>query len=173
VAKRHVAAVWGAYDRQADVLHITDAYTARRTALPIHAEALRSRGKWIPVIMAEPEKAADQEEAERIAYAIADQGVDLMTVPFDLQSGVEAVAARIHTKRLKVFETLDDWFREYRNFGRDDTGEIVDERQELMRATALVIVHGLDVAISENKANSNAAGLDPSHFGGKRGSTGY
>jgi hypothetical protein len=41
-----------------------------------------------------------------------------------------------------------------------------------MHATALAIVHGLDVAISENRANSDAAGPGPTGSD-RRGSTGY
>jgi phage terminase large subunit len=114
INSRRCAAVWIAYDRSSDVAHITDVYSAQRGPLAIHAETLRKRGKWVPVLMAQPEGRADQEEAERIAYAIADAGVDLMTVPFNLLAAVEAVSARVQPDACGCSTT---WTNGSGNFG--------------------------------------------------------
>jgi hypothetical protein len=42
----------------------------------------------------------------------------------------------------------------------------------MMRATALLALHGIDVAISENLASSNEAGYDPADYV-QTNSTGY
>ncbi len=43
------AAVWLAWDRDADIVHVTDAYRVREETPLVHAAAVNARGKWIPV----------------------------------------------------------------------------------------------------------------------------
>ena len=43
------AGAWLAWDRDADVVYVYDCYRAKGEQAPYHAEAIKSRGKWIPV----------------------------------------------------------------------------------------------------------------------------
>jgi len=59
-------------------------------------------------------------------------GLDLDTVPDSEQSGVFEVLQRIRSGRLKVFRTLENFFREYRLYRRDEQERIVKENDLLM-----------------------------------------
>ena len=63
-----------------------------------------------------------------------------------------------------------------RRYRRDEKGEIVESDAHLMRATGLMLVHGLAMAVSENRAASEAEGFDPvedERISGRLGMTGY
>lgn len=173
VEPQRFVAVWAAYERSTDVIHIYEVYDSKREPAPIHAEALKARGKWIPLLLAEPEKRSMRQEVERVGAQLGDLGVDLMEMDFDIGESVEAMAARLTTGRIKVVSHLTDWFNEYRAFGRDDQGEIVVDRQPIMQATALLVAHGLDSAVSENMAVSNERGMEDADMGAPTSSTGY
>lgn len=173
ISAKRVAAVWVAYDRQTDVVHVYDALSVPRGDLAVHAQAVRARGRWIPAVLAEPERASDREATERAAYEMTDLGVDLMSAPLDMAAAISEVQSRLATGRLRVARHLEDWFIEFRNFGRDEKGDIVEEQQDLMRATALICVSGLMVAKTEAKAASDRDGLDLADFHKPASATGY
>jgi hypothetical protein len=45
-----IGAVWGAVDRLADRLYVIDEYTAGFGLPALHAEAIRARGRWVPLL---------------------------------------------------------------------------------------------------------------------------
>src|SRR5436190_12404327 len=48
------AALWGALDRETDVLYVYAAYKRAQAEPPSHAEAIKSRGSWIPGVRPAP-----------------------------------------------------------------------------------------------------------------------
>jgi hypothetical protein len=48
---------------------------------------------------------------------------------------------------------MDRWLTAYRQYKRTDEGELVAQDDHLMRATALLVLYGPDIAISENRAS--------------------
>lgn len=165
--------LWGAYDRQADTVYLYDEYLASRTEYAVHAEAMRQRGAWIPALFEMRAHKRSEAAGERIAYHIADLGIELMTADVDVPAAIDAVANRLATGRLKVFSQLGNWFAAYRRYSRDDKGEIVEKDDHLMRATAMIVTQGITAAVTENRARSDAGGFDPSYSRGERSSTGY
>ena len=43
------AAVWLAWDKDADVIYVYDTYRQRKESVVVHAAALRAKGEWIPI----------------------------------------------------------------------------------------------------------------------------
>jgi hypothetical protein len=62
---------------------------------------------------------------ERATHAEGGNGVE---------AGIMSILQRMQTGRLKVFDSLNDWFEEFRLYHRKD-GKIVKERDDLMSAT--------------------------------------
>ncbi len=167
------AAVWAAFDRTTQTMYVYDTYRAPKVSFAIHAEAMRKRGAWIPVLFDLESRRRSKEEGLRIGQHLGELGLDMFTITLDLDAGIVSVAEKISTSRLRVFETLPDWFAEYRTFKRDEKGELVDENNELLRCTALIAMSGEGLAITENRAASDARGYDPSDDERDRSSTGY
>ena len=83
------------------------------------------------------------------------------------------VASRLATGRLRVFSTCGRWLKEYRRYRRDEKDELVEEGDYMMRATALIVVHGLALAVTENQAVSDEEGLDERVLRRQTNMTGY
>ena len=163
--------VWAALNRVSDTFHVIDEYVGDGGQMAVHAEAIRKRGNWIPALY-EFAEGKDRTESEHVAHHLADLGVDVYTVTMNEAAGVDAVANRLATGRLKVFEPMPQWLTEYRRYRRDEKGEIVREGDLLMRATAMIALHGADMAVSEADFQEMQR-ADPNDYVPAVSSTGY
>ena len=89
---------------------------------------------------------------------------------------VEEIANWLSTGHLRAHDHLQEWFAGYRRHRRDEKGEINGAEDHLMRATGLMLVHGLGLSVSENLAASELEDFDPledERMSGRLGPTGY
>lgn len=136
------AAVELAWDRDQDIVYVIKAHRLREATPVIHAGAIRSWGEKLP--WAWP-RDGRRETLEGAGVALADQysaqGLNMIAVHaqfVDGSVGVEAglmdMLTRMETGKFKVFDTLLDWFEEFRLYHRKD-GKVVKEGDDLMAAT--------------------------------------
>ena len=145
------AAVWLAWDRDHDVVHVYDCYRVREATPMIHSLAVKARGEWIPVAWPHDGLQHDKGSGEVLAKQYATHGVQMLKdkathAPDHSRrekegeggNGVEAglmdMLDRMQTGRLKVAKHLNDWFDEFRLYHRDD-GKVVKLGDDLMSAT--------------------------------------
>jgi phage terminase large subunit-like protein len=139
------AAIWVAWDRDTDTAYLYDSYCQSGAAMLQHAEAIKLRGNWIPV--AWPHDGSIHDKGS--GYALADQyrraGVNFLGSHFHnpeggiaVEPGIMAMITRFQTGRLKVFDHLQDWYKEYRIYHRKD-GKIVRKNDDLMSATRYAV----------------------------------
>ena len=135
------AVVWMAWDRDADVLYVTDCYRVKDQSPIIHAASVRARGEWVPVAWPHDGLQRDKGSGEQLAKQYRDHGLNLTKdrATFEdgsngLEAGVAEMLTRMQTQRLKVFAHLQDWFEEFRLYHRKD-GLIVRLTDDLMSAT--------------------------------------
>lgn len=143
------AAIWLAWDREADVIYLYDAYRVKEQLVPVHAAALQARGKWIPVAWPHdgendtavgPQLAKQYRDAgcnmlpERAHYLVHNDGEDTPKSTVSVEAGLQDMLTRLQTGRLRVFGHLHDWFEEFRLYHRDE-GKVVKLRDDLMCAT--------------------------------------
>jgi len=151
-----VAMVWAAIDRTSGVMHVTDAVLTARSDLAVHAEAIRMRGKWVPVLFETEARKRSKAEGIAIAERLAECGVEIYTVDMDQERAVAALRHRIVGNALKVHDDLHQWITAWRRYRRNEKGELVQAGDGLMRATQLIGLYGPGLAISENQAVSDA-----------------
>lgn len=149
------AAVWGAWDRDTDTLHIYDAYRRKEGSPAIHTTVLRSKGVWIPVFWPHDGENRDS-RGSGITHAqqYRDLGINMhrerATHPpargskegdggISLEAGLTNMFDRMETGRLKVARHLNDWFEEFRLYHRKD-GLVVKEADDLMSATRMLVM---------------------------------
>lgn len=137
------AAVRMAWDRDADTIYITHTYRQREATPVIHAAALRGWGSWLPIAWPHDGYQHDKQSGMQLAQSYRDEGVNMLqehaTHPaggYGTEAGISDLMTRMQTGRLKVFETCQDWFEEYRMYHRKN-GLIVKERDDLMSATRI------------------------------------
>ena len=145
------AAVWLAWDRDNDVVHVYDTYRVREATPLIHSVAIKARGEWIPVAWPHDGLQHDKGSGEALAAQYRKYGVKMhkekATHAPEMASGekegeggngVEAglmdMLDRMQTGRLKVAKHLSDWFEEFRLYHRAD-GKVVKLADDLMSAT--------------------------------------
>jgi hypothetical protein len=156
-------AVWAAYDRTADVVYLYAEYSTPLNAMPIHAAAINSRGtwaesgvdkpgSWIPALI-DIDAGGPQQRAGLLhsAQQLAALGVNIMNCPLDTEVALGAISDRLQTKRLNVYDTCRGLRAEYHTYRRGEDGKL-PEGFGLIRAAGMVVVNGLSVAVSENKA---------------------
>ena len=141
------AAVWVAWDRDADCVHIYDTYRVSDGVIPIHASAIKARGQWIPVSW--PHDAHKRDGAitgEQFKALYEKEGVNMLSMHAQtkengnsVEPAVADMLTRMRTGRLKVAAHLNDWWEEFRLYHRKD-GIIVKERDDIMSATRYAIM---------------------------------
>ena len=135
------AGAWLAWDRDADIIHVTDCYRAKQKTHILHAAALKARGDWIPWAWPHDGMVHDRQSGIPIAEAYRQQGLLLLpehsqfaTGGYGVEAGIMEMLGRLETGRLRVFSTCEEWFEEYRMFHRKD-GKVVKIKDDLMAAT--------------------------------------
>lgn len=143
------AAVWLAWDRDNDVVHVYDCYKRREATPVVHAAAMKARGAWIPVAWPHDGLAHDKGSGVILAEQYRAQGLKMLKdrathspAPGQKEgeggNGVEAGLMQmfdyIQTGRFKVAKHLHQWFEEFRLYHRKE-GKVVKENDDLMSAT--------------------------------------
>lgn len=168
------AAVWLAWDRDADVIYVTDVYRVREASVPIHAAAIKARGAWIPVAWPH-DGLNDTAIGPQLAKQYREQGVKMRAenakFPVDAhnpersrispEAGYQAMLTRMQTGRWKVFSHLNDFFEEFRLFHRED-GKLVKLRDDLLSACRIGLMDLRHAVINQPKRfGREVSVLDP------------
>lgn len=143
------AAVWMAWDRDTDTVHVYDAYRVKEATPVIHGATIKAKGAWIPVAWPHDGLQHDKGSGDALAEQYRKLGVNMLKdkathapAPGEKEgsggNGVEAglmhMLDRMQTGRLKVAKHLHDWWEEFRLYHRED-GKVVKEGDDLMSAT--------------------------------------
>jgi phage terminase large subunit-like protein len=130
-----------AWDREGDVLYVTDAY-ARREATPLeHAGALRLWGPSLPWAWPQDGLQRSKESGAPLAEQYRKHGLALLPshATFenggtDLEAGLMEMLERMQTGRWKVFRGCEAWLAEFRLYHRKD-GQVVKRQDDVLSAS--------------------------------------
>ena len=136
-------AVWGAHDRETDVVYLYSEHYRGNAEPSIHADAIRSRGVWMQGVIDPASRSRGQKDGEQLLVSYVDLGLRLGLADNGRETGLLEVWQRLSTGRLKVFDSLQNWLMEYRLYRRDDKGNVVKERDHLMDATRYLVISGI------------------------------
>lgn len=146
VGWNRTAGVWGAHDRETDVVYLYSEHYRGQSEPAIHAEAVKARGDWIPGAIDPAARGRSQIDGEQLLAIYERLGLRLTPADNSVESGIYDVWERLSTGRLKVFKTLHAWLSEYRIYRRDDKGKVVKQADHAMDATRYLIKTGLGIA---------------------------
>jgi len=149
VGWNRTAALWGAWDRDQDVVYLTAEYYRQHAEPSVHAAAIRAKGDWIPGVIDPAARGRSQIDGTQLMGMYRDLGLHITAADNAVSAGIDAVWERMSTGRLAVFRTLQNWLFEFRIYRRDEKGKIVKENDHLMDDTRYLIMSGL--SISETK----------------------
>jgi phage terminase large subunit-like protein len=161
--------VWTAYNPDNDCIYVYDIYKKEGEIPAVHASAIKSRGKTIPMIYPHDGDSTEKGSGKTLAEMYTEAGV-LMVGRFTnadgtnyVEPGLMEMLERFRTGRLQVFNTLSPWFEEFRRYHRKK-GKIHKEFDDLMDATRYA-------AISVTRFGQNNA--EQHQLGNKEGYTSH
>lgn len=143
------AAAWLAYDADTDTVYLYACYRKANEFSAYHAEAIKSRGPWIPV--AWPHDGVNREKGGTgtLANSYIKLGVNMLgkSARYPRRPGekeeksgaqptepiVMEMNDRLRSGRFRVFSNCSEFFDEYRSYHRKD-GRLVDKRDDLLKA---------------------------------------
>lgn len=166
------AAIWGAHDRDSDILYLYSEYYRGFAEPSIHATAIQSRGKWIRGV-SDPAARGGGRGKDGIAFleAYENEGLMLSLADNSVEVGLMDVFQRLSTGRLKVFNTLQNWLYEYRIYRRNDKdGKVVKKNDHLMDATRYLVRSGFEVMDIQPEPKDSSRRIN---YTGRNSTTGY
>lgn len=126
------SAVWAAYDGDNDIVYLYGEYEAKDQTPPVHAAAIRARGKGIPVSWPHDGAIRDKGSGRPLAEQYAEHELNMLGASariHDDKGGGQSTEAivnqmleRMHTGRLKVFPSMTVWLRQKKMYHRKQTG---------------------------------------------------
>jgi len=132
VGWNRTACLWGAWDRDADVIYLNTEHYRGQAEPSVHAAAIKARGDWIPGVIDPAAKGRAQQDGKQLYATYRRLGLNLDLANNAVEAGIYSVWERLSTGRLKVFSTLQNWQAEYRLYRRDENGKIVKKDDHLM-----------------------------------------
>jgi len=143
------AAIWGAWDRDNDVVYLYTEHYRGKAEPSVHAGAIQARGEWIPGVIDPASKGSGQADGSVLLEMYEDLGLDLVKAVNAREAGIWQVYERLSSGRLKVFSTCQNWLAEYRLYRRNEQGKVIKEFDHLMDSTRYLIISGLAYSITK------------------------
>ncbi len=151
------AALWAAIDPETDIAYLYSEYYRGEAEPPIHAQAIKSRGDWIPGVIDPASRGRGQKDGEQLLQIYTALGLHLIPANNAVESGLYEVWTRLSAGKLKVFNTLQNFLSEFRIYRRDEKGKIVKANDHLMDCVRYFCVSG--IAVSSQRPPDQWGGL--------------
>ena len=143
------AAAWIAFDADADVMYLYDAWQTSGQTPPIHAAALKARGRKIPVSWPHDGTMRDKGSGRSLADQYGDHDLNMLGISARIHDDKgggqsrEAIASmvleRMHTGRFKVFSNQSEWLRQKNMYHRKG-GKINAVNDDLLSASHYAVM---------------------------------
>lgn len=181
-------AVLGHYDHLTDIIYISFAIRLSHQ-LPIHhADAMKRVCAAAPVFWPhDGHRTSGDDKTVDTAGLYRAQNLRMWSTHatfknggYATETGLLEMQQRFASGRLKVCDELLDWWEEYNNYHRDEDGELVKLKDDLMSATRILCMmlpqHGVGVPMgglngrswrdaTRSPEQARAAGVDDEYFG--------
>jgi hypothetical protein len=131
VGWNNTACVWGAHDKDNDIVYIYGEYKRGNAEPSIHASAIKARGN-VNGFIDPASRGRSQVDGNQLVSIYRDLGLNVMYADNSVESGIYKVWERLSTGRLKIFSNMSEILREYRLYRRDKNGKVVKSDDHLM-----------------------------------------
>lgn len=159
------AVLWAARNPDTDVIYLYDEHYQGESPPAVHAEAIKSRGAWIPGVIDPASRGRSQVDGMKLMSMYKEMLRDLYPAKNEVDSGIVNMYNRIASGKLKVFSTLKNFQKEYILYRRDLNGKIVKENDHLMDTLRYI---GNNIIRAVSKIDSSSSGLGGTYSGTKR-----
>jgi phage terminase large subunit-like protein len=144
VGWNRTAAIWAARDNEAGVIYLYSEHYMGKEEPVVHTEAIKSRGAWIPGVIDPASKGRSQKDGTQLIELYRQAGLNIGAADNAVEAGIYACDQLMHAGKLKVFNSLSNFYSELRAYRRDKDGKVVKERDHLMDSFRYLIMSGRD-----------------------------
>jgi phage terminase large subunit-like protein len=160
------AAVLTAWDKDADVFYVLDAFKMSGGVPSGHASRMNAIARGVPVSFPHDGAAREKASGQALAMIYRNEGLNMLGSHathvgggYSTEAGVLEMLTRMRDGRFKVASHLSDWFEEFRQYHRKD-GQIVKLDDDILSATRIAVT-----ARRHAKAGDIGRGHQHSNFG--------
>lgn len=130
-----------AWDKDQDIIYVTQVYKMSEATPAQHSMTLRRWGDWVPWAWPHDGLQHDKSSGKTLSQSYREEGLRMMrdhaTFPdggYGLEAGVMEMLDRMQTGRLRIFSHLEELFSEIHVYHRDGNGKIVKQGDDLISA---------------------------------------
>lgn len=152
VGWRATAALWGAWDRDNDIVYCYREYKRGEAEPAVHAAAIKAPGAELIGAIDPASRGRGQDDGKRLMDQYEEQGLHLTKAKNAVEAGLFVCYTRLTTGRLKIFRSLTATQGELRLYRRDDKGRIVKENDHLMDCKRYLVMTLDDIMVWQPQA---------------------
>lgn len=119
------AALWAAQDPNSKVWYLYDEYYVGKALTVVHAQAIRSKGRWIPGVV-DPASRRTRDDGTSLMNEYLDMELDLYMAKNNIETGISSIWSMFAEGNLKILRTCQNLITEIRLWHKDDKGRIPD-----------------------------------------------
>ncbi len=153
VGWRRTGAVWGAHDRDNDIIYIYSEYYQGHQPPAVHSYAIKARGENLIGCIDPAAAGASQVDGKSLINEYRKAGLKVFPANNKVtgqEGGIHNVFTRLTEGRLKIFRTCVNLIKEMRIYRRNEHGKIVKENDHLcLHGDTLVITDKGRVRIAD------------------------
>jgi hypothetical protein len=113
-------AVWGAWDRDTDILYVVSEYKVPEERPVMHSAAIKARGEWMVGMIDPAARGRSQNDGKQLLAQYRAHGLRIIPADNSVEAGIFAVQERLETGRLKFFSNCRHLEFEYHRYHRDE-----------------------------------------------------
>jgi len=132
VGWNNTAAIFGAWDKDNDIIYLYSEHKQGQAEPIIHASAIKGRGSWIRGTIDPAARGRSQIDGENLYSIYQKEGLKLIPALNAREAGLYEVWQRLSTGRLKIFKSCGQILREISLYHRGDKGQIVKTHDHLL-----------------------------------------
>lgn len=155
VGWRNTAVVWGAIDPDSGIVYIYSEFLGQEQTPPVNAASIRARGEWIPGAIDPAARGRGQDDGQRLFETYEQLGLKIVKADNAVETGLFTVFTLLQEGRLKIFNTCTGTLAEYREYHRNEKGQIVKDFDHYLDAMRYLVMTGRDLAKSYNDTQSS------------------
>ena len=145
-ASHPFAAVLTAWDREADVIYVLDAFRMNTGLVMGHAARMKRTAPKVKVAWPHDGHVVERGSGEDLASLYKAEGLEMLpthathaTGNFSTEAGIQEMLSRMRSGSFRVASHLHEWWEEFRTYHRED-GKIVKLDDDLMSATRIAVM---------------------------------
>lgn len=161
IGQDRASAIFGAWDRDADILYLYAEHTLSGMTPSSHASAIEARGDWLLGAFSPAAPGRNAKDGEQLAQNYRAHGLHIVAVNNSPEAGAEALWNRLSSGRLKVFKgACQTWLAEQARYRRSDSGAAIGADEPLIAATRSLVLSMANTMRTKPAAPRRHAGLN-------------